>query len=179
MGETGNKVTIIVALISLIASIGVALISNWEKFAPSGTAHSVTRQIPTSESSEPVVRQALPETRFQGPPPVSKQPVQTAVIPVAGVWIDRADPQLSNSIEQSGNTLTFYRNGYLDNGVWFESYGIGEMGGSSVNLQYSASYSTGGISTGQCGGTVSTQGTRMDLNCRDSLLGSFPVNLTR
>lgn len=185
MSESSGKVTIIVAVISLVTSIVVALISNWDKLFPSSapqtaTMHSPgTSSEPAAQAASPVASQPTTSGSAAGAASTPTSSDGAGTVSVAGQWHDPADPQLSNRIEQSGTSISFLRQGYLSNGVWVESRGNGIVQGSSISLQYRADYSTQDVSSGQCNGTVNSRGTRMDVYCTDSLMGGFPVSLSR
>ena len=67
----------------------------------------------------------------------------------------------------------------LPNGVRFESVGTGTISAGRFTSQYNATYQTGGISSASCSGTISSNGTRMDMTCTDNVLGVFPVTSSR
>jgi FKBP-type peptidyl-prolyl cis-trans isomerase len=98
---------------------------------------------------------------------------------IAGAWRDGEYPNNGSQIAQDGNRVRFTRWGILPNGVRFEASGSGTIAGRNYTSSYSARYESGATSAGDCSGTVSPDGMRMALNCRDSLLGTFPVTALR
>ena len=171
MAEPNHRVTIVVAIIGAVATLGAALIANWDKV--------FTRAPQAATRAEPVA-----ETPVQAAPPAD--PVQTAppdpvqLIPpadpnprIAGVWRDSLYPNNGSKIVQDGSAFQFTRWGVLDNGVGFESAGSGTLDGRQVASRYIAKYQTGASSSGQCSGSVSMDSRRIELSCSDSLLGIF------
>jgi hypothetical protein len=98
---------------------------------------------------------------------------------IAGVWRDGEYPDNGSQITQDGTNFRFTRWGVLPNGVRFESSGSGTIAGQHYTSRYSARYQSGATSAGDCSGTVSPDGLRIALNCRDSLLGTFPLTAIR
>jgi TIR domain len=98
---------------------------------------------------------------------------------ISGVWRDGNYPNNGSQVTQHGNSFSFTRWGVLPNGIRFESSGSGTIAGQRFTSRYNARYQSGDTSAGDCSGTVSTDGLRMELTCRDSLLGTFPVTAIR
>jgi hypothetical protein len=98
---------------------------------------------------------------------------------ISGVWRDGNYPNNGSQVTQHGNSFSFTRWGVLPNGIRFESSGSGTIVGQRFTSRYNARYQSGDTSAGDCSGTVSTDGLRMELTCRDSLLGIFPVTAIR
>jgi hypothetical protein len=98
---------------------------------------------------------------------------------ISGVWRDGNYPNNGSQVTQNGNSFSFTRWGVLPNGIRFESSGSGTIAGQRFTSRYNARYQSGDTSAGDCSGTVSTDGLRMELTCRDSLLGTFPVTAIR
>lgn len=160
MAEPSHRTAIIVAIIGLIATLGAALIGNWHRiFAPSTPPY------------EKVVSPRTPEAKRRLPP--------ETVPTINGVWRDVAYPSNSSRITQDGNDFRFTREGVLPNGVRFESSGSGTITGQGFASSYDATYGSGTSSVGDCSGTVSPDGARMEMDCRDSALGNFPVTAIR
>ena len=160
MPESSHRVAIVVAVIGVIGTLGAALIANWDRiFAPSPK--------PPSGIDSPRGTQTEPR------PPAERIPN------LRGVWLDSNYPSNGSQITQDGNSFQFTRWGVLPNGTRFESVGSGTITGQRFTSNYKAKYQSGATSAGDCSGTVSLDGMRMDLNCRDSLLGAFPVTAIR
>ena len=102
-----------------------------------------------------------------------------ATLHISGVWRDGNYPNNRSQVTQDGNSFSFTRSGVLPNGIRFESSGSGTIAGQHYTSRYNARYQSGDTSAGDCSGTVSTDGLRMELTCRDSLLGTFPVTAIR
>lgn len=160
MPESSSRVAIVVAVIGVIGTLGAALIANWDRiFAPS------PKSPPTIDSPRP--------TQTEQRPPAARTPN------IGGVWRDSNYPSNGSKITQDGNSFQFTRWGVLPNGTRFESSGSGTITGQRFASNYNARYQSGATSVGDCSGTVSPDGMRMEGNCRDSLLGSFPVTAIR
>jgi hypothetical protein len=160
MPESSHRVTIVVAVIGLIGALGGALIGNWDKIFPSSS---------NIDPPAPEIRGALLDSDHP-----SSSNIDPPVPEIRGVWRDSNYPSNSSQITQNGNNFQFTRQGVLPNGIAFESSGNGTMTGQLFTSHYNAQYQSGAISAGDCSGTVSPDGMRMELNCRDSLLGPFP-----
>ncbi|MGH6689274.1 MAG: S1C family serine protease [Gammaproteobacteria bacterium] len=113
----------------------------------------------------------------QAPASAGRSPAQMPNI--SGVWRDPQQPGNGSQVTQDGNRFHFTRWGVLPNGIRFESSGSGTVTGQGFTSSYSARYQSGTTSTGNCSGTVSPDGTRIEMNCRDSLLGAFPLTSVR
>ena len=152
MLRSNQRIAIVVAVIGVIGSLGAAFIANWDKFfGPS------------------------PQ-----PPPKIDSPSPTDSIPnLGGLWLDSNNPSNSSQISQDGSSVHFTRWGVLPNGIRFESSGSGVITRHGFTSSYNAKYQSGATSTGDCSGTLSSDGKRMELNCSDSLLGAFSVAAIR
>jgi hypothetical protein len=147
MPESSHRVTIVVAVLGVIGTLGAELIGNWDKIVP--------------------------------PPPKPSSKIASPVPDIRGVWLDSNYRSNSSYITQDGNSFQFTRRGVLPNGLAFESSGSGTMTGQRFTSNYNAKYQSGATSVGDCSGTVSPDGMRMDLQCIDSLLGAFPGTAIR
>jgi len=95
------------------------------------------------------------------------------VIPkIAGKWRDN-DSRAVSQITQDGNTFRFARWGTLTNGARFQSSGRGTISGQRFTSTYYAQYQTGEDSSGECSGSISGDGMHIQLECSDSLFGTF------
>ena len=155
MSDTSNRVTIVVAIIGVVGTIGAAVIGNWDKIFP---PPALPKKIETVSAKTPTAR---------------------AVSNISGVWRDVEYPSNSSQLSQDGNRVHFTRRGVLPNGVRFESSGSGTATGQSFNSDYSARYSSGATSMGNCSGTMSIDGKFMKLTCSDSLLQTFSLSAIR
>jgi hypothetical protein len=152
MSESNHRIAIVVAVIGVIGTLGAAFIANWDKiFLPAP----------------------------QPPPKIDSRSPTQPIPNLSGVWHDSNYPSNGSQITQDGNNVHFTRWGVLPNGIRFESSGSGAITGQRYTSNYNANYQSGVTSTGHCSGTVSPDGMRMELNCRDSLLGDFPVTSIR
>jgi hypothetical protein len=113
------------------------------------------------------------------PSPKPHPEIDESIPNLAGLWLDSDYPSNGSQITQDGNSVHFTRWGILPNGTRFESSGSGSITGRRYTSNYTATYQSGATSTGDCSGTLSPDGKRMELNCRDSLLGAFPVTAIR
>ena len=160
MAESNYRVAIVVAVIGVIGTLGAAFIGNWDKiFAP-------------SPKSSPKIDSAQ-TTRVEPRPPAE------AIPNIGGVWRDSNYPINGTRITQDGNMFHFTRWGVLPNGTTFESSGSGTIAGQRLTSNYNARYKSGATSEGGCSGTVALNGMHMELNCTDSLLGTFPGDASR
>lgn len=156
MADPSHRVTITVAIIGLVGTLGAALFSNWDK-------------IFTRAPQPPVEDHQLPK------PP--KDPIETPSADptpnISGKWSDSDNPGNGTKVSQTDSTFAFTRWGTLPNGVRFESSGTGSLVGSRLTSQYAATYESGKISSGKCNGSVSPDATRIEQTCSDSWLGAF------
>jgi len=188
MPESSHRVTIVVAVIGVIGTLGAAIIGNWDKLFPPDvrpyeSVVPASPPVPTPSVKSPVDT----ETK---PPPVRTEPSASInnwdksvppppVLDIRGVWLDSNYRSNSSHITQEGDSFRFTRRGVLPNGVAFESSGSGTMTGQRFTSNYNAKYQSGDTSVGDCSGTVSPDGMRMELQCMDSLLGAFPGTAIR
>ena len=184
MPESSQRIAIVVAVIGVIGTLGAALISNWDKiFAPSPqSARKIdspqTKQIEPQPPAEPTPRSPRkidsPQARQTEPRPRA-EPISN----ISGLWRDSDYPSNTSQITQDGNSFHFRRSGVLPNGIRFESSGSGTITGQRFTSNYNARYQSGATSVGDCSGTVSPDRMRLELTCRDSLVGAFPVTAIR
>jgi hypothetical protein len=151
MLQSNQRIAIVVAVIGVIGSLGAAFIANWDKFL-----------VPSPQ-----------------PPPKIDSPSPDSIPNLGGLWRDSSNPNNSSQISQDGNSVHFTRWGLLPNGIRFESSGSGVITGHGFTSSYNAKYESGATLTGDCSGTLSPDGRRMELNCSDSLLGAFSVTAIR
>ncbi len=123
--------------------------------------------------AEKAKRREAERERTETRPPASSIPN------IAGIWRDSNSQSNGGQITQNGSRFDFSRWGVLPNGVRFESVGTGTISAGRFTSQYNATYQTGFISAGSCSGTISSNGTRMDMTCTDNVLGVFPVTSFR
>lgn len=160
MPESSQRIAIVVAVIGVIGTLGAALIGNWDKiFAPSPQS---LRKVDSPQTTQTKPR-----------PPA--EPIPN----IGGFWRDSNYPNISSQITQDGNSIHFRRWGVLSNGIRFESSGSGTITGQRFACNYTTRYQSGATSAGDCSGTMSPDGMHLELNCRDSLLGVFPVTAIR
>lgn len=152
MLESNQRIAIAVAVIGVIGTLGAAIIANWDKIF-------------------------VPSPKLQ--PNIASYPSAEPIPNLAGLWVDSNYPSNGSQITQDGNSVHFTRWGVLPNGIRFESSGSGSITGRRFTNTYTATYQSGATSTGDCSGTLSPDGTRIELNCRDSRLGAFPVTAIR
>jgi hypothetical protein len=192
MADANPRTALVVAIIGLVGTLGAALITNWTKIFPT-TAPEPTVPMeyrPAASGSPAPARPAepapagLPVTSVRPEPvgrPSSNAPAPNApasppaapAVSLTGVWVDVGAPMNQSEMTQSGQSFSFRRRGALANGQPFEATGTGTIVGLSVNLAYTARYAFNTQSTGQCSGSVSSDGTRLDLQCQDTMLGTF------
>lgn len=184
MAESGHRGAIVVAAIGVVGTLGAAVIGNWDKiFPPDGRLGPAnesrpandSRPAPRSEPAPPVepARPARAESR------AAAVPVPAAPSGISGTWRDSDNPANGSQVTVEGNAFRFTRWGVLPNGVRFEAQGSGTLDGHRFSSTYKARYQSGDTSAGACSGGVSADGLRMEMSCRDSLLGTFPVTALR
>jgi hypothetical protein len=153
-----SRATIVAAIIGVIGSIAVAVITNWEKF---GDRAKPADTVPApSPAPAPADKQDAPS---KGSP----------VINIAGTWRDSANPANGSRITQNGTTFEFEGWGVLPPGIPFESKGSGMMTGQEFTNSYTTRYQNGWTSSGRCTGTVTPDGSHLTSKCDDSLVGTF------
>lgn len=181
MADTNYRTAIIVAAIPVIGTIVVGLFTNWDKVFPAPTPPPAPAPAPSPAPPGPAPNpQPGPVVQPDPPQPQPQpQPLAARTPNIAGSWRDVDDPGVGSQIVQDGNSFKFTRWGALEDGPRFESIGHGTINGQRVACSYQIRYETGDVSTGDCSGSVSADGGRMDLNCRDSLLGVFSVASVR
>jgi hypothetical protein len=192
MSESSSRIPIVVALITAVASVGVAFIANWDKLLARPAASSGVSPVPVATpapTASPAPAPApAPVTVTESPSPAlaparardqepAERPAAFTQAPrpptVAGTWRDVTYPGIVSSISQEGPQFRFARSGMLPNGVAFQSSGAGTLSGDHVALQYLARYNNGQVSQGGCEGALSEAGDEIELLCSDSLLGGF------
>ncbi len=160
MPETNHRIAIVVAVIGVIGTLGTALIGNWDKM------------FPPPQPTPPIMVTPQP-TRAES------QSTAEPIPNIVGVWRDSNYPSNGSRITQDGNSFHLTSWGVLPNGIRFESSGSGTITGQRLTSKYTSRYQTGAESVGDCSGTVSPDGKRMDVNCKDSLVGVFPLTSVR
>jgi len=190
MSESSSRIPIVVALITAAASVGVALIANWDKLfsrppessvvippivatpAPAPGPAPATTATTTADAPDPAPARARTRERepSERPAALSEAPRQQ---PLSGTWRDVTYPGIVSSITQDGLQFRFTRTGVLPNGVGFQSNGGGAVSGDRVALQYLARYNNGQVSQGQCEGALSDARDSIELVCSDNLMGTF------
>lgn len=151
-------VSLIVAIIALVGTIGAAIISNMDKIWPdsssaSGPSSSTSAPSPSSSVSSATVASS-PQ------PPPSPTPVN-----ITGRW--RNNFGHITDVIQQGDTASATATGIACKGP-FNSTINGTITGNVFDSTYQSTYSTG-----RCRGTVSADGTRMTSSCSDSICGLF------
>jgi len=111
--------------------------------------------------------------------PTESLPPGEPILNINGIWRDSNYPSNVSQITQDGNRFKFQRRGVLPNRTQFESTGTGTITGRRFTSHYTATYQWGATSVGDCSGTVSSDGMRMEMNCGDTLLGTFLVTAIR
>jgi hypothetical protein len=167
MAEPNHQVAIWVAIIGMAGALGAALFANWDKV--------FIRQnlVPISDKPHQTTKPDIT------PPP--EPPEDKPVVPdIAGVWRDSGYDIISEvSKSKDSRNFGFTRSGTLPNGGKFSSSGVISLAGNRVKSTYNAKYQTGEFSSGKCDGSVSSDVTRIELSCSDTLLGSFKSIVNR
>ena len=200
--ESSSRNTIIVAVLGLVGTLGAALIANWDKIfgkpaVPQETvrqAEVAQRETPrdppdrvsdrdaTRDRAEPVAPESV-DKDVQADVPAQKAPARASrtpkMLPVTGNWQDLNYPGIQTHFEQRGDQFEFVRFGTLPDGLAFRTQGAGRLNGTQVESRYAAQYANGSYSQGVCAGSITAQGRQMELQCSDSVLGSFPLLLQR
>ncbi len=153
MPDSSNRTTIIVAIIGVIGSIIVAIISNWDKFTDSPQFDEITYETPLKNK---------PHT-----------------INIAGHWHDPNRPSDVSHINQQGNLFQFNGSGILPQGIRFESTGSGTINEQEIKNTYTTRYQNGLVAHGTCSGTVSSNGLRSTSTCTDNVWGTFTLSGVR
>jgi len=154
--------------------------------APSQVAPPVKQEKSSAAARPPAAVAPAPQPKTppaaptaRRPEPAQTGPHSTAAANIGGVWRDDDYPSNGSRINQDGDRFSFTRWGILPNGVRFESSGDGKVIGRRISSSYRARYQSGDTSAGHCSGTLSADALRIDLDCRDSLLGVFSGGATR
>lgn len=160
MADPSHRVTIIVAVLGVIGTIGAAVIQNWEKIM--GRPAAVSESIPPT-----------PPPRLQA---AIEQPSKVPdAINLTGVWRELyPNPGNISQTTQVGNTLRFTINGVVQ-GRSFRSDGSGVVSGNHIETTYQSTLP----SLGRCEGTVSPDGMRITTTCIDSVYGQFVAGSVR
>jgi hypothetical protein len=166
MADSSHRTAIIAAVITVIGSIVVALITSWDKFADS------PKRIDT-----PLIQASTPAPTIQPVTPVRDD--AASVINIAGSWHDPNNPGNGSRITQEGNAFQFNSWGVLPQGIPFESTGSGTVAGQGLKSTYTTRYQNGWIARGNCSGDVSRDGLRITSTCTDSVLGTFVISGVR
>jgi hypothetical protein len=182
--------------LAVTALVGITLWLNLDR-ASDVRQPDITTSIPRSDANipdrEPSVTTSVPQrdvktvdktahASYSNDSAAPTRPVTSVVPPrptLAGTWRDETYPNVVDHVTQDGRNFHFVRRGMLPNGVLFESAGEGSIDGTRVSHRYQARYQGGGFSNGGCSGNLTTDGTRILLQCSDSLLGQFPVVMVR
>ena len=163
MASTGTNATIVAAVIGVIGSVAVALITNWDKFARKPESPPTQTQPTTAIAPQPA---PTPERK-----PVRVEPAPE--INIAGRWTDPANYLNGSIIAQNGNSIRINGWGYLPTGLAYESSGNGSVTGQTVTSSYTARYANGRTSQGNCQGTITPDGLKITSTCTDNILGTF------
>jgi hypothetical protein len=156
-----------------VAVIAVLTIALWVKA-------NATSDVPPPDEKNSSNPAPSPYSNFSDPkreplPAPAPAPLPT----LAGTWRDETYPNVVDQISQEGPRFRFVRRGLLPNGAYFESVGEGRVDGTYVSHQYQTQYQGGGFSAGECSGNLTSDGSRVVMQCSDSLLGLFPVVMVR
>lgn len=141
--------------------------------APARRTEPPRRAEPTPNIARVAVATPAPAPRTEPPP--RAEPIPN----IASLWRDRDYPGNGTQVSQSGTSFRFTRWGFLPNGARFESSGSGTISGQNFTSDYRARYQSGQTSVGNCSGTVSPDGLRIEQRCSDSYLGKFSVESVR
>ncbi|HKY01886.1 MAG TPA: hypothetical protein VJM53_04980 [Burkholderiales bacterium] len=196
----------IVALFGLAGTLGAALIANWDKIFGKPTPPQETvqpaeaprletpREPPdrvgdrttdrkiatrTAQDTADTEKDSADVSESEPLPPPARSTRAQKMLPITGMWRDLTYPGIQTHFEQSGDQFEFVRFGTLPDGLAFRTQGAGRLNGVEVESRYTAQYANGSYSQGVCAGAVSAQGRQMELQCNDSLLGTFPLRLQR
>jgi len=159
------------------ASITQITLKGWGVQVEPGSSQ-VDRVVPPAREKSDGMTVPIPEEitdKDQAPKTESTEsrPPAESILNISGVWRDSNYPSTVSQITQDGNSFSFQRRGVFPDGTRFESEGSGTITGLLFTSKYHATYQGGGTSVGDCFGTVSPDGMRMEINCTDSLLGAF------
>lgn len=176
--ESSRRLIIVVAIIGLIGILGTAIINNWDKFFSPSLKPSMETSLPQPTPTKSNSPSKIDKPAIQRPKPQPSAPA-VKVQNINGLWRDSNYSSNTSQVTQDGNRFHFTRRGILPNGTRFESSGIGTLTGQRYTSHYNAKYQSGAVSTGDCSGAVSRDGMHIDLNCKDSLLGSVPITADR
>lgn len=164
MAESGSNATIIATVITVIGSVAVAVISNWDKISPK------------PQVSAPPVTSAAPQPAPNGIQLAngnSEVPPTPAVIDISGTWYNPSAPANGSRIVQQNSGFQFSSWGMLPQGIGYESKGSGTVVAQNISYNYFAQYQNGWTSQGNCSGTVSSDGRQITATCSDNVLGTF------
>lgn len=166
MSESSTNATIVTAIIGVIGSIAVAIISNWDKIFP-GHANNQSAAIrsPTvdmASNGETISANGRPN------PPPTRPPIN-----ISGNWRNPTAPANGSYIVQQNENFQFKSWGMLPQGIAYESEGSGSIVEKNLSYQYVAQYQNGWSSQGSCSGTVNSTGDQLTATCTDTLMGTF------
>ena len=169
MAEPSHRVTIWVAIIGMAGALGAALFANWDKVFIRQNSEPIS--VKPNQTESPINPNPTPPNRIVE---LEKK------IDIAGVWRDSGYDIISEvSKSKDSRNFDFTRSGTLPNGSKFNSSGVISLAGNRVKSTYNANYQTGAVSSGKCDGSVSSDVTRIELSCSDTLLGPFKSTVNR
>jgi hypothetical protein len=171
-----------VAAVALVALVSTADWPRRSTVVPQSTAQPVSTPEPVPPA---VVQTSRPASVAAATPPAPSVPqevavpVRSSIVNIAGTWRDVNYAGVIDQVIQDGRNLSLRRWGVLPNGIGFESAGEGTIDGTRISHRYNTRYQTGAVSSGTCTGSAAADGSRIEMTCVDSLLGTIPVNTIR
>ncbi|AMK78458.1 MULTISPECIES: hypothetical protein [Methylomonas] len=163
MAESNHNPTIVAAIIGVIGSISVAIISNWDKLTGQ-------QKIADSTLTQPIAKTAYPPLDKEKPEVIPPTPL----IDISGDWYNPAAPTAGGThIEQQNDSFQFQGWGMLAQGIGYTSKGSGNLIAQTLTYDYTAQYQNGWVSKGNCTGTVTPNGEKITATCTDTIMGTY------
>ncbi|OAI03707.1 hypothetical protein [Methylomonas methanica] len=163
MAESNQNPAIAAAIIGVIGSISVAIITNWDKL----TGQQKTAESPPTQQIATAIYPPIDKTK---PAVVESLPV----IDISGDWYNPAAPTAGGThIDQQSDSFEFQGWGILAQGIGYTSKGSGNLINQTLTYDYTAQYQNGWVSKGNCTGTVTPNGAKITATCTDTIMGTY------
>ncbi|WP_020481536.1 hypothetical protein [Methylomonas sp. MK1] len=163
MAESNQNPAIAAAIIGVIGSISVAIITNWDKLTGQ-------QKDAASPPAQQIVTATYPPIAKTTPAVVESSPV----IDISGDWYNPAAPTAGGThIDQQSDSFEFQGWGMLAQGIGYTSKGSGNLIAQTLTYDYTAQYQNGWVSKGNCTGTVTPNGAKITATCTDTIMGTY------
>jgi hypothetical protein len=163
MAESNPNPAIAAAIIGVIGSISVAIITNWDKLTGQ-------QKEAASPPAQQMVTANYPPIAKTTPAVVESSPV----IDISGDWYNPAAPTAGGThIDQQSDSFEFQAWGMLAQGIGYTSKGSGNLIAQTLIYDYTAQFQNGWVSKGNCTGTVTPNGAKITATCTDTIMGTY------